>query len=199
MIMGPVFMSAGIPLSGTGKLSDVSPIAIREAVRGLLRAVLPDRVLVSVGNPAIAPLVWAAAASLQCTDKIEFYLPKRFANPSPGVQGFWARTVLVEDSSPDFSEADLNFRTKMISSRRFVAGIFIGGGAGVLSDWEIFRALLPDVPAYPVALTSAAARCLLEQESNSLPEQIRRMLSEGRADEFKFREIFDTAEPPSTQ
>jgi hypothetical protein len=53
----------------------------------------------------------------------------------------------------------------MIGARNFDAAVFLGGMEGVEIEYDIFRRLHPNKPAYPVASTGAAARILSERYS----------------------------------
>ena len=61
-------------------------------------------------------------------------------------------------------EASLaKMRAAMIGARDFDAAVFVGGMEGVEIEYDIFRRLHPNKPAYPVASTGAAARILSEK------------------------------------
>lgn len=54
---------------------------------------------------------------------------------------------------------------KAMISNTFDAGVFIGGMEGVEIEYDIFRRLHSDKPAYPIASTGAAARVLFEKHT----------------------------------
>jgi hypothetical protein len=51
----------------------------------------------------------------------------------------------------------------MISAHHFDAAVFLGGMEGVETEYDTFRRLHPNKPAYPVASAGAAARTLFEK------------------------------------
>jgi hypothetical protein len=67
----------------------------------------------------------------------------------------------------------------MIDAAEFSAAFFIGGMEGVEEEFALFRDRWPDVPAFPIASTGAAARRLLKRWARSLPflsgEQVRHL------------------------
>ncbi len=63
----------------------------------------------------------------------------------------------------DLDASLTKMRGAMIGARNFDAAVFLGGMEGVEIEYDIFRRLHPNRPAYPVASTGAAARILSEK------------------------------------
>ncbi len=73
------------------------------------------------------------------------------------------RFIDAVDGDLDASLAKM--RGAMIGARNFDAAVFLGGMEGVEIEYDIFRRLHPNKPAYPVASAGAAARILSEKYS----------------------------------
>ena len=85
----------------------------------------------------------------------------------------------------------------MIGSHNFDAAVFLGGMEGVETEYDLFRRVHPNRPAYPVASTGAAARILSEKCSpDRLELRLFRVLS-GRREQERGGRDEDTRLPPA--
>jgi hypothetical protein len=181
----PVFLSASVPDREPDKyLAD--PVAVREAVRSLVAVVVPERVLVFGGHPAITPLVWDAAYSLSASEFVWIYQSELYLPLVPAQARFFRNLVWTpiqpgaDIKNPNDREESLKTMRKwMIEQRRlpglrkpfdpFGAGVFIGGMDGVEKEWEMFVRTYPQARALPIASTEGAARHLWNNPSRAPP------------------------------
>lgn len=80
-------------------------------------------------------------------------------------------------------------RTKMVQSRSFVAGVFIGGMEGVEEEWKIFRTKCPDAMVLPIASTGGAARKLWDDDAGSFDPETRRLTEDSKRYRGLFRKV----------
>ncbi|WP_165244552.1 SLOG domain-containing protein [Paludisphaera soli] len=213
MNRAPIFLSAGVPDKDPHKYS-VEPIAVREAVRALVGAMLPARPLVFGGHPAISPMVWEDADSLGLARDVFIYQSRLFATKVPKEAHFfqgldrlvWTPAVPLDRPGRDASLALM--RDAMIVRRvldeskvldpsappdfpEYSAGVFIGGMQGIEDEWRLFRASYPNAPALLVASTGGAARLLIDDAGSAqiYPPAARRLLERDRRYRFVFRSL----------
>jgi hypothetical protein len=181
---GPIFLSASVPYRRPERYR-AEPLVIREAIRALVAVVVPDRVLVFGGHPAISPMVWDMANNLKAADHVYIYQSEKYEKFIPKEAGYFENLVWTAgvpkdpptapgdpDGPFDRDQSLTRMRKEMIESRPldpsegkpyppYVAGFFIGGMEGVDGEeWTLFRRAYPRTPAYPVASTEGAARHL---------------------------------------
>src|SRR5262249_43027101 len=155
------FLSASIPYGPRAETYRPDPFAVREAVRALVAETVPRRPLVFGGHPAISPLVWEAANSLNATENVYIYQSMMFWDSGPPEALFFAsqhRLVWVpavplpgagRDGPYDLDASLDALRKKMIWDRTledpnspplppFAAGVFLGGMNGVEVEWDMF-------------------------------------------------------------
>jgi hypothetical protein len=185
----PVFLSASVPYREPN-MYVADSIAIREAVRALVSVVVPTRRLIFGGHPAISPMVWEDAHSLDAASEVYIYQSRFFApNVPPRALFFQGLDRLIwtpaaPPHAPDRTASLALMRDAMIVRRildeqrvldpsappefpEYAAGVFIGGMDGVEDEWQLFRNHYPKVPALLVASTKGAALRLLDDASNA--------------------------------
>lgn len=156
--MKAVFLSASIPDPSRDpvyhRTGDV--VRIREAVAALVEVVLPRGRLVWGGHPAIAPFVRRVAERLGRADRVETWQSEYFrgrippdTQQLPGIR--WT------PAGRDRADSLAIMRRQMLAAHPYAAAVFIGGMEGVEDEYTVVRELLPDVPAFPLASTGAAA------------------------------------------
>lgn len=165
------FLSASIPDPRREPLyyetADVT--AIREAVTAVTTVALKRGELVFGGHPAISPLVLIIASMLDATDKVRIFQSEYFRDVIPPESAAFRGLVWTPRVGGDRQASLLEMRRSMIAADGFAAAFFIGGMEGVEEEFALFRERWPDVPAFPIASTGAAARRLLHQWGASLP------------------------------
>ena len=124
----PVFLSASVPYRKPEKYP-ADPLVIREAIRAVVAVTVSDRCLVFGGHPAITPLVWDAAASLDAAEMVFVYQSELYRQLIPPQVRFFKNVVWTPvrpGASPkdqqDVDEALLTMRTWMIEQRRVQGG-----------------------------------------------------------------------------
>jgi hypothetical protein len=165
--MQSVFLAASIPLPDQdarySETADV--IAIRDSVRALVSVVIPTGCIVFGGHPAITPLIRLLVRGMTTDVRQHVILyQSRFYEQRflPEVTEF-EDVRFVDAVGADEAASLREMRRAMIGSREFDAGIFLGGMEGVEREYEIFREIHPDKPAFPIASTGAAARILFDE------------------------------------
>jgi hypothetical protein len=181
------------------------PVAVREAVRALVAVVVPERVLVFGGHPAITPLVWDAANSLSAAEFVWIYQSELYRPLVPPQARFFQNLVWTpappgaDARNPADRKVSLEtMRQWMVIQRRllpprpplapFGAGVFIGGMDGVEDEWEKFVKEYPTAPALPVASTEGAARRLWNNPKGA--PTLRPPAWDALANELNYRRLF---------
>jgi hypothetical protein len=162
-----VFLSASVPLPDRDArfYESADVLGIREAVKSLVIEVARDGKLTFGGHPAITPLI-ALVLSQSCHDKagsIILYQSEYFLRQFPQENDAFI-DVHVTPAIDDNRAASLDLmRQEMLTHCSYDAAFFIGGMEGVIEEFEMLRALQPNVPAYPVASTGGAALDLYQR------------------------------------
>lgn len=142
---------------------------IREAVTAVSTVALKRGELVFGGHPAISPLVLIVAGALEATERVRIFQSEYFRDAIPPESAAFRRLVWTPRVGVDREASLLKMRKAMIDTGGFAAAFFIGGMEGVEEEFALFRDRWPQVPAYPIASTGAAARRLLDKWASSLP------------------------------
>jgi len=157
-----IFLSASVPLPNRHKhfIETSDPIAIREAVKGLVQVLLErNGRLVFGGHPAITPMIRLLfnQAGTSPRDRVTLYQSELFRKEFPQDNEAFEKTIVVPSIDNDRDKSLLAMRQRMIGEAGFTNSVFIGGMEGVIEEFLMFRDAHPDVPALPVASTGAAA------------------------------------------
>jgi len=164
-----IFLSASIPLPDRdprySETADV--IAIRDSVRALVSVVVPDGQIVFGGHPAITPLIRLLVRRMtpNVRQHVILYQSRIFERQFPAEIAEFEELRIIEAIDRDEAASLTQMRRAMIGGHEFDAGIFLGGMEGVEREYELFRQLHPDKPAYPIASTGAAARILFNEHT----------------------------------
>lgn len=189
-----VFLSASVPdtrwhprYHSTADLS-----AIREAVVALATVVLPQRVLLFGGHPAISPLVSLIATRLGALDHVRIYQSEFFRGAVPADSLAFPSIIWSPETPGDREESLARMRQAMLTAQPLCSGVFIGGMEGVEAEYALFRQLHPGLPAYAVASTGAAARILFDGDHSQPPNAtLRRALEYDLVYDALFRSLPD--------
>ena len=164
--LNSVFLSASVPLEERDPIyfhtADV--VAIRDAVRALASVVAPRATLVWGGHPSINPLIKYVMERLDANvqDHVKLFLSNFFQKYfPPEIASFGDITYVPENVDRESSLHEM--RVRMIGSRPFKAGIFIGGMEGVEVEYEYFRQRHPTAKVFPIASTGAAAKIIYQR------------------------------------
>jgi hypothetical protein len=163
-----VFLSASNSLSHRHPkyLETADVAAIRDSIRAVVSVVVPGQIVFG-GHPTITPLVSLLVRGMTPEVRKHVILYQSlFFNPRfpPEVSEF-EEVRFIDAVEGDLDASLTKMRWAMIGSRNFDAAVFLGGMEGVEIEYDIFRRLHPDKPAYPVASTGAAARILSGKHS----------------------------------
>lgn len=184
--MKKIFLSASVPLPDRDRrfFESADVISIREAVKGLVLAMIETRsLLVFGGHPAITPIVSKlfSQAGMVPAEHVVLYQSEYFRARFPEQNSYFTNVVVTEEVDGDCDTSLELMRERMLTHARFDAGVFIGGMEGVLDEFQMFWRLNPDVTAYPVATTGAAAKMIW----NELPDR-----PKGLDDEYTYPTLF---------
>lgn len=166
--MKRIFLSASVPLPDRDRrfFESADVISIREAVKGLVLAMMETKsLLVFGGHPAITPIISKlfSQAGMVPAEHVVLYQSEYFRARFPEQNSYFTKVVVTEEVGGDRGMSLELMREKMLTHSRFDAGVFIGGMEGVLDEFQMFRRINPGVPVYPVATTGAAARMIWEE------------------------------------
>jgi hypothetical protein len=154
--------------------------AIRDSVRAVVNVVVPGGRIVFGGHPAITPLVRLLVRGMtpNVREHVILYQSLFFKTQFPREASEFEEVRFVDSVDGDLDASLAKMRGAMISAYNFDAAVFLGGMEGVEIEYDIFRRLHPDKPAYPVASTGATARILSEKYSpNRLELRLFRVFS----------------------
>lgn len=151
--------------------------AIREAVIALASIILPNGPLIFGGHPAISPLVKIIADQLKATNRVVIYQSEHFRNVVPSESLAFPSIVWIAEVSGDRDQSLAKMREAMLGERPLRSGVFIGGMGGVEAEYALFRQRHPELPAYALASTGAAARIVFDgDQAQPADPAIRRAL-----------------------
>jgi len=163
-----VFLSASIPLPDRHpqfyETADV--VAIREAIKGLILVLIERRGRLTFGgHPAITPLVRLLfnQANVSPREHVTLYQSEFFRRDFPPENSTFERVFLTPAVNDDREESLAAMRKHMLTGCNFDGAVFVGGMEGVITEYLLFRELNPNVPAYPIPSTGAAAKIVYEQ------------------------------------
>jgi hypothetical protein len=168
-----IFLSASIPLPHRHPkyLETADVAAIRDSIRAVVRVVAPGGQIVFGGHPAITPLVRRLVRGMTAGARkhVILYQSLFFRTQFPREVSEFEEVRFTDAVDGELEASLAKMRGAMISAHSFDAGVFLGGMEGVELEYETFRRLHPNKPAYPVTSAGAAARILFEKHS---PEQL---------------------------
>jgi hypothetical protein len=171
-----IFLSASVPLPPPHRhekyFRTADQIAIRDSIRALVSVVLPEGTIVFGGHPAITPMVrlMVLNSGVPVGEHIVLYQSRFFEKQFPPEVRNFENLTLVDAVEGNLDASLAVMRKRMISSRDFTAGVFIGGMEGVEQEFTMFREMHPKKPAFTIASTGAAALLLYERHMTDHPE-----------------------------
>lgn len=163
-----IFLSASIPLKErSAEFYDTADvIAIRDAVRALATVVIPKAHLFWGGHPSITPLIRDVMLKLDedvanLRQHVTLYQSEEYREFFPE-DNFSFEDVHVIEKGNGRDESERLMRQEMLRDKSFAAAIFIGGMEGIGIEYNMFRALYPKAPVFPVASTGGGAKILYD-------------------------------------
>jgi hypothetical protein len=156
-----IFLSASVPLPSRNAVyfNTADVIAIRDSVRALTMVVIQENIqLVFGGHPAISPMIrlQISQTGAPVGERVIMYQSRYFERVFPDDNAAFEHVEMIDAIPGDQRASLLSMRAAMLG-QVFRLGIFLGGMEGVEEEYAMFRQLHPNVPAYPVASTGAAA------------------------------------------
>jgi hypothetical protein len=162
-----VFLSASVPLPSRNRsyFETADVIAIRDAIRALTIVVVEQETqLVFGGHPAITPMIrlQIAQAGMPVGERVVMFQSRYFERDFPTDNSAFEHIELVDAVANDRDASLLRMRRTMLEGS-FKLGLFIGGMEGVEAEYAMFLQSQPDLPAFPIASTGAAAAKLFNR------------------------------------
>ncbi|MCZ4290364.1 hypothetical protein [Hoeflea alexandrii] len=155
-----IFLSAGVPdpLRGAQYAATTNVVAITSAVAALVHVTLGRRPLVWGGHPAITPMIWFIAQEIDVDygKWVTLYQSNFFEDEFPEDNERFKNVRFTEKINDNREASLLEMRERMFSETQFAAAVFIGGMAGILAEFEMFRHFQPDAKILPVMSTGGA-------------------------------------------
>lgn len=182
-----IFLSASIPDPQRWK-GEFDSLEITDAVVALGRVAIAARMnLVTAAHPTVAPLLLYVAAEMpeEFRPEVFLYQSEIFKDVLPPAtkrfeaQGIaiirWTEGVEGEDDDPDNRSQSLRLmRHQMFEETKPAAACFVGGMDGIAEEFELFRALRPGAPTYPLAGPGGEAAQLIGEAGSPLDEELLR-------------------------
>jgi hypothetical protein len=188
-----ILLSASIPTPDRpARYFDTADvIAIRDCIKALVGAAIPNYALIWGGHPSITPMIRLLAESYprNVVDRFVLYQSRMFQTIAPKDNDFFQHVIWV-DGSPDLEKSLQSLRSRMLTEPNYIAGVFIGGMDGIEKEFDEFRRINPTRPAFPIASTGGAARLLYGEWSRHL--NLPRSLEDEIAYPFLFRQLLSS-------
>lgn len=173
---GAVFLSAGMPdPSKPHFVGPSEPIDVISAVRALVYVVLGRRRLIWGGHPAITPIVWSVAASLNVdySKWVTLYQSEFFKDRYPEDNERFSNAHYIPAVQPSKRMTDderqaaslEHMRRSMFGENEFEIAVFIGGMEGIFKEFDLFGDLCPSGRRLPILSTGGATLHLAERLS----------------------------------
>lgn len=169
-----IFLSASVPdpKRAPKYAATADSVAITAAVSAFVHVVLGRRILVWGGHPAITPMIWniAQEMSIDYGRWIRLYQSRFFQDEFPEDNERFQNVTYTTGIAGDRERSLLLMREAMFSENTFTAGVFIGGMAGIVSEFELFRQLQPKAVVVPIVSTGGAVLEVAERLGGITPD-----------------------------
>jgi len=171
-----IFLSASVPdpkrAAHYAKTADT--VAITAAVSALIYVTLGRRLLVWGGHPAITPMIWEVAHSLNTGYGawVKLYQSKHFKDEYPEDNQRFQNVTYTEEVNGDREESLRLMRERMFTDFTFQSAVFIGGMGGIIDEFELLHKLQPKATLLPVMSTGGAVQEIAEKVPQ-LPSDLR--------------------------
>ena len=163
-----IFLSASVPTPDRDPkfYETVDVIAIQEAIRALVSTLVEqDGRLVFGGHPAITPMIRTLLNNVGESpyEYITLYQSAYFKPKFPTENKYFEKLKVVSAVKDDKKQSLFKMRKKMIGEKDYDCAVFIGGMEGIFDEFKMFRNIHPELPAFPIASTGAAALLVYEK------------------------------------
>jgi len=155
-----VFLSASVPDPSRAPdyAKSADSVAISAAVTALIYTTLGRRMLIWGGHPAITPMIWVVAESMDVDygGWVRLYQSNFFEDQFPEDNKMFQNVVYTDPIRGDREASLREMRIRMFKENAFDAGVFIGGMKGILDEFHLFRDYQPKAVLIPVISTGGA-------------------------------------------
>jgi hypothetical protein len=155
-----IFLSASVPdpKRAPQYAATADTVAITAAVSALVYVTLGRRPLVWGGHPAITPMILVVAQDIDVDYGrwVRLYQSDHFEDQFPEDNQRFQNVRFTEDVEGDREKSLKLMRQRMFSEYSFAAGVFIGGMAGIVEEFELFTQAQPEAAVVPVLSTGGA-------------------------------------------
>ena len=161
-----IFLSASVPEAGRAGYESANRLLIREAVAALAEVILGRRLLVWGGQPAITPMMWAAAEGLGAvySTSVHLFQSSYWADRYPEDNKRFGNVTYVPAVPDDKAASLLALRTAMFRRYVYSAAVFIGGMEGVVHEYELFGEMCPGAKRVCLASPGGVSRMLFDRD-----------------------------------
>lgn len=164
---GSIFLSASVPdPKRSPEFAETSnPVAITSAVRALVHVTLGRRVLVWGGHPAITPMIKVVAEEMDLDygEWVKLYQSRYFEDRFPQDNEQFKNVVYTENIKNNLNKSLQHMRQRMFSDNNFKAAVFVGGMAGIVDEFKLFKQFQPGKDTIPVLSTGGATLKVAEK------------------------------------
>jgi len=169
-----IFLSASVPdpKRSPEYAKTADPVSITAAVSALVHVTLGRRMLIWGGHPAITPMIWAVAEEMGVNygSWVRLYQSRFFKDEFPEDNARFQNVIYTSAVSNDRDKSLRKMREQMLTENKFAAGVFIGGMAGIVDEFELFRKLQPYAVVVPVISTGGAVLTVAERLGEIAPD-----------------------------
>jgi SLOG cluster3 family len=171
-----IFLSASVPdpKRAPGYAETADNVAISAAVTALVYVTLGRRVLIWGGHPAITPMIWAVARTMDIEygQWVRLYQSRWFEEQFPEDNKRFQNVTFTDVVGGDRDKSLRHMRERMFKEHQFDAGVFIGGMGGIVEEFGLFTSLQPEANPVPVVSTGGAVLDL-ERHIEPFPADLR--------------------------
>jgi hypothetical protein len=155
-----IFLSASVPdpKRGAQYAKTADAVAINAAVSALVHVILGRRPLVWGGHPAITPMIWVVAESMNVDygKWVRLYQSRYFEDEFPQENVRFGNVTYTDDVNHDREKSLRAMRERMFNDYQFAAAVFVGGMRGIVDEFELFQRFQPSARVLPVLSTGGA-------------------------------------------
>jgi len=157
---GAIFLSASVPDPNRSAefARTADSVAIQAAVSALIYVILGRRPLVWGGHPAITPMIWVVASDMgvEYGQWVRLYQSRYFEDEFPEDNKLFQNVTFCDEVDRDRNKSLLGMREQMFKENNFDAAVFIGGMAGIIEEFNLFKRFQPKAKVVPVVSTGGA-------------------------------------------
>jgi hypothetical protein len=171
-----IFLSASVPdpKRAPQYAQTADAVAITAAVGALVYVTLGRRRLVWGGHPAITPMIWVVAESMNVDygQWVRLYQSKFFKDEFPEDNDRFKNVTYTNVVDGDREKSLRKMREQMFTEHDFESAVFIGGMGGIVDEFDLFTSFQPKAQTIPV-ISTGGATLDLEKKLKSLSSDLR--------------------------